>query len=525
MRPGQRTSSSPGDIQDQILDVEFRPLSVGGAANIWWLPADGYGDKYYGTYLNGVKVAHTYVEEGKAGDISVPLADVDASASVHIEDMGDWADPSYDFPYNALDQESASSTQISATWKAKPEVEERIDANTSFSSWVLTGLKRFTNIAKVPGRSTQGLLYATMTNSGSVRTVGIYNGNRLVASGYRTGDGSVTLTEENSSGVSGTVTVAFTSTVALGDVPLTVRWPASYQVHYTTSSLSFPRTPERTVLDNGQGNFFGFTTGSLDDGTYNVAIVPVSDTGKTQTETTSLGHVIVAPPLAPLRVVYLDGNSTNTRLRFTAASATSTYKIYCPSAVDQPINMSTAAVTEAAAAGVHTISLPSFGASVTGKVRVLVRAVSASGIEEKNGQVIVIEYLAGVRVVNAPTIPRIDAVAVTSGRTVTVEAVYDPSGSDAMAVGLELFLWAYALGPGGATYSSPVATASFGDAVRGKIRTSVSYAHNADGHFFVGVRAVTLGGVDDGNEESQIVFLSNAVVNTVDDLTVRVARG
>lgn len=57
-------------------------------------------------------------------------------------------------------------------------------------------------------------LYWKLTNSGSTRTINVYKdaaGSNLVASGSRTGDGSITLTQQNTSGISGSVTVAYTT--------------------------------------------------------------------------------------------------------------------------------------------------------------------------------------------------------------------------------------------------------------------------------------------------------------------------
>lgn len=57
------------------------------------------------------------------------------------------------------------------------------------------------------------VLYWNLTNATSTRTVQVYKDSaktQLVLQGSRTGDGSITLAEENSSGLSGSVTVAYT---------------------------------------------------------------------------------------------------------------------------------------------------------------------------------------------------------------------------------------------------------------------------------------------------------------------------
>ncbi|MFH1603276.1 MAG: hypothetical protein ABIH03_05160, partial [Pseudomonadota bacterium] len=88
---------------------------------------------------------------------------------------------------------------------------EEGDASTQLSSWVITGTT-LRNTA-------QGRLWWTLENSGTTRTVELYRHinldgtfptEALVASGSRSGDGSITITEENSSGIAGSVTVAYT---------------------------------------------------------------------------------------------------------------------------------------------------------------------------------------------------------------------------------------------------------------------------------------------------------------------------
>jgi len=89
---------------------------------------------------------------------------------------------------------------------------EEGDASTQLSSWSIDGAT-FLNTSK-------GRLFWTLSNSGTTRTVNIYNHQNqdgtypteaLVATGNRSGDGAITLSEQNSSGISGSVTVAYTA--------------------------------------------------------------------------------------------------------------------------------------------------------------------------------------------------------------------------------------------------------------------------------------------------------------------------
>lgn len=87
-------------------------------------------------------------------------------------------------------------------------IEEEGDSGNQLSSWVLTG---WTTANTLNGR-----LYWSLTNSGSNRTIRLYRHKSMnsayeVASGTRSGDGSITISQVNSSGISGSVTVAYTA--------------------------------------------------------------------------------------------------------------------------------------------------------------------------------------------------------------------------------------------------------------------------------------------------------------------------
>jgi hypothetical protein len=222
-----------------------------GIAALRFLPAPGYGDKYYGLYLNGVKRAHVFADEGKYAGAQFPVYEFANPVGVFIEDMGDWADPFYDFDANAIDQEAVTSENITIFWEADPEIDEReIPGGTTLTNWDMTGFKRFTNCEKDQNNPTWGTFTITMRD-----TVGmiaqLYAGGQLIATGTTVtytsfpNQGTIHFTEENSSGVSGTVDFNFGGTeVTYSDFcRFTVRWPKQYEIHWSTSSLSFPPDP------------------------------------------------------------------------------------------------------------------------------------------------------------------------------------------------------------------------------------------------------------------------------------------
>lgn len=80
------------------------------------------------------------------------------------------------------------------------------DSATQLASFVVAG-ENFSN-------TDSGKLYWKLTNSSTTRTVKLYKDSAMtaeVASGSRSGDGSVSLTASNSSGITATVTVTYSA--------------------------------------------------------------------------------------------------------------------------------------------------------------------------------------------------------------------------------------------------------------------------------------------------------------------------
>lgn len=87
------------------------------------------------------------------------------------------------------------------------ELTEAGDASNQMTNWKLESI--------TTGNSNNYVLYWSLSNSGATRTVSVYKAaaklsGDLVAQGSRSGNGTLTLTEQNNSGVSGSVDVTFT---------------------------------------------------------------------------------------------------------------------------------------------------------------------------------------------------------------------------------------------------------------------------------------------------------------------------
>ena len=148
------------------------------------------------------------------------------------------------------------------------EFTEAGDAANQVSNWLIQGITS-------SNTATGYILYWGLANVTTTRTVTLYKAATMltadkVASGTRTGDGSITLTEQNNSGISGTVTVAYTVddstsantlTFAVTEIPEADIACLEYGVKALMYNL------EKDGKDQGKGNFWkGLYGGRTPDG-------------------------------------------------------------------------------------------------------------------------------------------------------------------------------------------------------------------------------------------------------------------
>ncbi|HYF49519.1 MAG TPA: hypothetical protein VEJ63_08940 [Planctomycetota bacterium] len=503
-----RTTSLPGALDECVLDFSFSALPGGGSGVLAFRPDSGYGDRVFGVYVNGRRATHVSVAEGQPARVPLALPPESGPVALLLEDLGDWADDSYDPDEGALSLEALSADRLSLTWYADPEIVSRgvAAALSQLSTWSLSGLKRFSNGIPLPGRATRAQLEARLDVNGATRTVSLYAGNVLIAQGSRNGDGSVALSAQNQSGINGSVTVAASSGIAAGQYTLELRFPGSYEIHYSTAALTFPRAAEMTVLDDGRSNRFRAVTPVLPAGAYNVAVVSVSDTGVRRSTISTQSVTVAAPPTAPANLAYDSGSAAATVIRFDAsATPGATHCIY-DSAINAPINMQSPAGTHAAGSGTLFQALSAI-AGYPGIRRVIVRAVN-SGVEEQNLNVLQIEYDASGNVIGArPNVPRIRGVSVSAGRLITVKAVYFAAQQAAAPQTAQLFI---AADGSPINYASPVDTQAWSEDVGGIRVVTLTTTAPSDGFFTVAVLAVSAASVQNNGTETERIHVSNA---------------
>ncbi len=132
------------------------------------------------------------------------------------------------------------------------------DTSNELASWAISGLNA-TN-------SNGGVLYWKLTNSVSTRTVQIYKdsgGTSLVASGSRSGDGSITLTAQNGSGLSGSVVVTYSGDeTTVASQTLTCTYTVTKAGTTTWSQNRFMNTLSgRSIVNVATGTVYTYTGG------------------------------------------------------------------------------------------------------------------------------------------------------------------------------------------------------------------------------------------------------------------------
>ncbi len=152
-----------------------------------------------------------------------------------IVGQGDWSTDQFDATLVQIAYLSTRATDIHLEITANPD-EYSIESSgtTQFSSWALTGISRFANCRPSVLRPTWGEMDLTMTTVGGVHTVSLGLNGSILASGSRSGNGSITINDTAGTGISGTVSLTYTGDIASG-AQFIAAFPAQYNIFYRSS--------------------------------------------------------------------------------------------------------------------------------------------------------------------------------------------------------------------------------------------------------------------------------------------------
>lgn len=510
MIPGYPTSLPPGGHDDFLLDFIVSDTGTGAGATVTMTPATGYGDNYWALVCDGAVQQVVYLAEGQTLTKTVFYDATRTVHSVSAAPMGQWEtadgiDVVVQEMYFTVDKGRMVQIDIDAVI----ETVEAYGDSGQFSAWSLAGLARYTTGRPYGGRMTEEQIDITLENSGGTYTVTLSLNGYNIAQGSRVGNGVVTLTAQNSSGVSGSVTLAFTAVIAEGDAYAVARWAKTYSVVIGLLST--------TVYDTGLGNALTAILGPFAAGTYNWSNTAVSDTGVNGTAQT--GTVTVpGRPEPPAALTYVSGNcgtapaTPATTISFTAATTPgATYRIY-DSELNMPTDFDTVAATHIAGTGTLTQLLPviAIGAGIR---RVVVESVNG-GIESGVRQLLMLEYDASGNIVlprpNVPDFRQSATAPVTAGRTINIEYTYD--ATEQAGVATQLKLWIFAEGAP-IVFGAADGTVTLSNPVRNIYKGTISALAPADGHFTFCVRASTaVGTLSENVTPKGPLYVANTVL-------------
>lgn len=433
---------------------------------------------YWGVYCNGALRTVVASSAFNITEVSITNDIGDASAYVYLEDFGQWpVDPHtvIDPGVWAKSEEANYATRLSFGWTS-PTVFSQANGGVSvvlqdsqIANISITGMQRKLNVEDVPDMPTRGQLSYAIYNNAGTYTVRWFKSGLVVAEGTRTGDGALTCSAINDSGLSIDCTITFSAVVMTGVAFVQLIWPEYYQVHYSTSALSFPRTPEMIAYDIG-GDTFAARSTVLAANTWYAALVPVRDGVEQSSGITTYTKTVNGNPL-PVTLGTPTGNAAATVINWTVGESGCTFKVYSGK-IGEAINFgdkTNPAVIGPTAADATSATIPAV-ASYPGVVQVVVRATK-SGQQEAKDQILYIEYDGSGNILAArPNRASIYKIS-TSGLTVNVDGIVLCAESDIQATELDLFVVEV-----GDTFdfTSPQATVALSAPINGVQRASLS---------------------------------------------------
>jgi hypothetical protein len=126
----------------------------------------------------------------------------------------------------------SESAGVKFTISAQEGITETGDQNNQLSNWSFTGAQKGVNT------DPNGKLYVTLADTSGTRTVSCYKDasrTQLVCQGSRSGNGTVTLSEQNNSGLSGSVSVTYTANDSDIELKLEFRFAVGDKFYFSTS--------------------------------------------------------------------------------------------------------------------------------------------------------------------------------------------------------------------------------------------------------------------------------------------------
>ena len=530
MRYGSPHSSGYGEPENhfQYAFIDTASLSTSGYTSFIYRfkLRSGWGNSFVLLYVNGKRITNVWTPEGQEMLIRLPVPFGSKKFSVLPLRIGHLADDAYSATNVARALELKECDTPTLDWLSVPEIMPLIGDGGYTSAWVLNGLEQGLNCALVENHNSWGRLALDLAVATGIVTVTLTFNGTIVAQGSATILGvpfTVTLDEQNDSGLSGSCTVSNTVVTTAG-ATLTARWPVSYKIKRGTVN------PPTVVIDTVAakiGETFRWTEpAALANNVYYYRIVPVTDTSEDGTPSAVLSVVVAIAPEPPTALQYVSGAAAATVIKFkNSATAGATYNLYGVAAIGGVPSMIEPLASYAAGtpSAWHTETLPAI-TGYAGIAYFILRATSG-GVEEKNCATLALEYDGtGVYVPARPNTPVLNlANSSIVGKAASLFGTYDHTNETGVATILKLFVRT----PGGSyNFAAPVGTggtlAAFGNIKSG----TVAYTFPANGFYYVTLLAATAGGTlsDPANLIEQQIYVSDDVPAGVSTPEIQLTR-
>lgn len=341
MRTGEPVSAAPGSSRDKVLALHAALVMGSIRADIE--PHPNYRARNYALFVNGMWRRNEFIgSDVDSLRIIHPIDPGSDDVSLSLVEVGDHEqfDETYYVPGGWIkEEEGGDAARIRIQWTAGYLIDE-VNGENSLSSVVLTGVNRFANCEQDERfDGTRAKLWYTIETIGADHIVRLWANKQIVASGQITGNGLVTFTENNDSGLTGQGLLTYSADIAPDEWFITLRWAAAYNVYYSTSALTYPRTPDLVVYDQGVSQYVALTP-ILPSGSYNYAVQAVGDDETLQSPVpvpADSPKLIKSPP-NPITFVNATGNWAAITVNYTGGDPVCTYTVYS-SLVDEPINL------------------------------------------------------------------------------------------------------------------------------------------------------------------------------------------
>lgn len=207
-------------------EIEFKPVT--GYSQFYQLVVDGKNQGF-----------PVYVSDAQPFTVKGLYSNPDLNHTYSVVGMGPWSNGMFDATFAAILFIQSRAVSIHLEIQAVPDLfSVETSGAAQFSGWALDtnfSISRFNTCRAVANRPTWGELDISMSTVAGIHTVTASLNGAILAQGSRSGDGALTLSEVNSSGVQLLVTLAYSGDLNIGDAVLVAAFPEQYNVFYRSS--------------------------------------------------------------------------------------------------------------------------------------------------------------------------------------------------------------------------------------------------------------------------------------------------